>query len=314
MSEEIITITLNPALDVTTQTAALMPDKKLRCSPPIVEPGGGGVNVSRAIRELGGDSVAFVLLAGAAGAQYRAMLDHSGISYRVWMGEGETRSSLTVMETAAKRHYRFVFPGPAQNPGAADAVLGAIRSSIAASCHYVVGSGSLPPGLSEDFYKRLATYCRDTGRLFILDSSREPLKQGLTGRPFLVKLNHIEAQELVGGPSLAERSAIELGRHLRARYMIDAVIITLGPDGAALVSAHEEAHIRPPAMEVECAVGAGDSFVAALVLRLQAGASLPQACRYGVAAAASAVTTPASQLCRRVQTEEIFDEISAGST
>ncbi len=129
----------------------------------------------------------------------------------------------------------------------------------------------------------------------------------------MIKLNHLEARELAGGPQLGETGAIELGRLLRERHQIEVVIITLGAEGAVLVAQDEAVHIRPPLVGVKSPVGAGDSFVAAFVLKRAAGAPLADACRYGVAAAASAVTTEASRLCRRHQTDTLYARMIADS-
>lgn len=313
MSADILTLTLNPALDVTTSIEALVPRRKLRCAEPVREAGGGGVNVSRAIRELGGQSHAFILTAGAIGAQYRDLVGQTGIAFTNWEGQGETRSSLTVMEHQTGQHYRFVLPGPHQPARAAKRLRAAILKAIGPSCRFVIGSGSVPPGLPEDIYAVVATHCRETGRRFILDTSFAPLRAGLSGRPFLVKLNHLEASDLVGGQGVGERRALHLGEALKARYGIEAIVITLGENGAVLVSDDLAVHLRPPRVRVESTVGAGDSFIAALALRLEAGAGLLDAVRYGVAAAASAVTTPASRLCTREQTDQILAQVETHS-
>ncbi|WP_404404612.1 1-phosphofructokinase family hexose kinase [Pelagibacterium halotolerans] len=310
MTASILTITLNPALDITTETETLAPRKKLRCAAPRLDVGGGGVNVSRAIKEFGGDSLAFVVLGGTMGELYKRMLEQAGVAACIWQGEGETRFSLTVMEKTSGEHYRFVLPGPMQPHNADDALFDAILATVSPSCRYIVASGSLPEGLRTDFYRRIAAFCRVNRLSFILDTHGAALKAALDGRPYLVKLNHLEARELIDGPRMEDKSAAQLGQALRERHAIDVVIITLGDKGAVVVSADEPVHIRPPRVKIDSTVGAGDSFVGALTYALNAGWPLDEACRYGVSAAASAVTTPATALCEKDQTDKIYSELS----
>lgn len=305
----ILTVTLNPALDVTTSIDRLRPQRKLRCSVPRYDAGGGGANVSRAIKQLGGTSRAFVAVAGAMGRQYRDVLAAAGIDTEIWEMQGETRFSLTVMEEATGEQFRFVLPGPAVSPGGAGEMLAKLSASIASGYRFVVASGTLPPGLPHDYYATIARLTRDAGAAFIIDAAGPPLTSVLAERPYLVRINDREAQELVGGQD-GETAARKLIAELIGRREADVVVVTVGAQGAIVGTAGASLHIRPPRVEVLSSVGAGDSFVGALVLGLAKGWQLEDACRYGVAAAASAVTTPATELCRRTDTERLFREIS----
>lgn len=312
----ILTITVNPALDMTVRVPRVVPGRKLRCGPPLYEPGGGGVNVSRAIRELGGTSRAFLALAGATGEHYRRLLDMLEIDIEVWPIEGETRISLTVLETDARQHYRFLLPGPPIDDSRAAALLAEARRQIGLRSGLVVVSGSPLPGLPIDFAGQLAAHARSTGSRAIVDISGDALKGALEHRPFLVRMNHLEAQELVGIEG-AERDAEPLA-HRAARQIVaqggaENVIVTVGAAGAILVTAQGLFQYRPPYVEVVSAVGAGDSFVAALALGLAQGWSLTEACRFGVAAAASAVTGHSTELCKRPQTLRLLNQVTAVS-
>lgn len=296
----ILTVTLNPALDVTTAVDRLVPQQKLRCDAPRYDPGGGGVNVSRAIRILGGASRAFVALAGATGAQYRALLDELGIDAELRSLRGETRTSLIVRERQTGEHYRFVLPGPEQTAEEVDPLVEDI-ATLASPDGFVVVSGSLPPGLPADSYARLTLRLRGKGARVILDASGDCLKQSLSARPYLLRLNHLEAAELVGsgtGPLQIARSA----RALLEAGAAEVVIVTLGADGAFVAGGSAELHIQPPRVVVNSALGGGDSFVGALALALARGWTVPEAARLGVAAAASAVSTPSNQLCEYATT------------
>jgi 6-phosphofructokinase 2 len=302
----ILTVTLNPALDVTTSTPRLLPQRKLRCAQPVYDAGGGGVNVSRAIKELGGSSRAFVMLGGESGVHYRAIFDRAGIECEYWEGDGDTRISMTVMETGTGLHFRFVLPGPEQQPGDADRILDALSQSMEEHYRFVVASGSLPPGLPHDFYARLSERARATGAAVILDSSGPALSAALEGRPQVLRINHFEAREFAEGEGAADLSYVELARRLIDQNIAESVVITLGEEGAIAATRAEIFQVRVPPVEVVSSVGAGDSFVAALTLGLAKGWSLAEASRYGAAAAASAVTTEASSLCNKAHVEELF--------
>jgi 6-phosphofructokinase 2 len=304
----ILSLTLNPALDVTTGTEQLIPRRKLRCTSPRYDAGGGGTNVSRAIKELGGASRAFLMLGGRTGEHYLELLQQSGIDTHVYYGAGETRFSMTVMEKASGEHFRFVLPGPEQPAKAADQLLGAILANVGSRGAFVVASGTLPPGLPVDFYGQVAEAVRKTGARLILDTSQPALSAALAARPYCVRINHHEARELVGGD--ATDAAQTLARRLVADDATELAIITVGDQGAYVATAGSFEKIAPPRVRVRSTVGAGDSFVAALTLGLARDWPIDKAARYGVAAAAAAVTTEATELCKRVDTDRYYLELA----
>jgi 6-phosphofructokinase 2 len=307
----ILTITVNPALDITTWVPRVVPMQKLRCAPPLYEPGGGGVNVSRAIKELGGASRAFIALGGATGERYRELLAPFGLDAEIWPIPGETRFSLTVMESERRQQYRFLLPGPAIGGETVAALLAEIRRQVEMTHGLVVLSGSPPPGLPMDFAGRLAAHARQTGSRAILDLSGPALKDALEYKPFLVRMNHIEAQELLGSREAAEPLARRAAHTLVQRGGAENVIVTIGEGGAILATGKELLLFRPPHVEVVSAVGAGDSFTGALALGLAKGWDLAEACRFGVAAAASAVTGRSTELCKRPQTLSLLAQMPA---
>ena len=301
----ILTVTVNPALDMTTGTARVAPQRKLRCETPRHDPGGGGANVSRAIHALGGESLAFVAVGGATGEHYARLLTATGVVGRYWPIAGDTRISMTVMEVETGLHYRFVLPGPEQAPETAGTLLAGIAAAMPEGCRYAVASGGLLPGLPEDFYGQLVAQNREAGVLTILDTHGAALKAALAARPHIVRLNHLEAQELLGGAD-AELSARAAGKEIVARGHADIAIVALGENGAMVTTADRQFRIRPPHMEVRSMVGAGDSYVGALTLALARGLTLEEANRHGVAAAAAAVTSEATELCDRATTEAVL--------
>ena len=307
----ILTVTLNPALDVTTHVAQLKPRQKLRCDRPVTHAGGGGVNVSRAIKILGGESIAFVALGGHTGAQYADLLRRSRLNTEIWPLTEETRTSLTVMEETSGMPYRFVLPGPTISPAEAAAILAQLARIIANYRGFVVASGSLAPGVPEQFYAALAARVRALGAKLIIDTHGAPLRAAASERPYLIRLNHLEAQELVGGD--ADRAARSLARDLVEGGYTETAIVSVGERGAILSTLQGQLEIRPPHVEMKSGVGAGDSFVGALAFALASGWSIEDAARYGVAAAASAVTTEATELCRRADVEAFYAQMAAST-
>ena len=297
----ILTITVNPALDLSTGVAALTPRVKLRCDAPREDAGGGGVNVSRAIRALGGQSHAFVALGGAMGEKHFQHLKAEGLAVERYPIAGETRFSLLVEDRGTNQFYRLVMPGPELDKEEAKRLFAAIAASITGGA-LVVGSGSLLPGLSADFYGRVAAAARVRGARMVLDTHGAALKAALNYRPFLVRLNHIEAAELLGRDAGAEAAS----RQLVADGAAEVAVVAEGDKGSVVAFEGGQFRIRPPHVEVRGMVGAGDSYVAALTLALSRGADLEAANRRGVAAAAAAVTAEGTALCDRDTAEAMF--------
>lgn len=307
----VLTVTLNPAVDITTAVPELVPGRKLRCEAPRIDPGGGGVNVSRVVKELGGASTALVAVAGPTGTWMRALIDAAGIDAVYVEAEGMTRQSLAVHDRASGEQFRFVLPGPTQDAAFAERTLAAVAELVAqGDFPYVVASGSLPPGLSEDFYGRIGETAHSRGARLILDSSGPALQAALGREVFLVKPDLVEAQALAAALGTGADDPEGLARSIRTAGGAEAVIITLGADGALLVSEAGSVRIRAPRVEVVSKVGAGDSFIGALSFALAEGWPLERACAYGVAAAAAACTTEATELAHKPDVDRLYAAIA----
>lgn len=308
----ILTITLNPAIDMTTAVSTLTPGIKLRCEEPRLDPGGGGINISRVIKELGGASTALVAIAGPTGELMRELLAEAGIDAAFLHAAGLTRQSFAVHDRKTGEQYRFVLPGPNQRPEFAEAILTVVSRLIAERHYdYVAASGSLPPGLPDDYYGRLGDMVAARGARLILDTSGPALKAALGHRIFLVKPDHTEAKTLGDAFGMKTEDPQSLAQLILASNGAEAVVVTLGPDGALLASSSGCLRVRPPKVEVVSAVGAGDSFIGALCLGLARDWPLEQAVAYGVAAAAAAVLTPATELAHKTDVERLYAAVMA---
>lgn len=306
----ILTITLNPAVDITTAAAEVVPGQKLRCDQPRVDPGGGGINVSRVIKELGGETTALVAVGGATGALMRTLIEAAGIDAVFLKASGTTRQSFAVHDRANGAQYRFVLPGPVQDAVFAEHALAAVGDLLAIrDFPYVVASGSLLPGIPDDFYGKLAEVARARGARMILDTSGRSLAGALGGGAYLIRTNRIEACELAQTLNVDPDDPERLARSIVASGSAEAAILTLGADGALLVTKYGSARIRPPHVDVVSPVGAGDSFVGATCFALAEGWRIERACAYGVASAAAAMLTEATELAHRDDINRLFATI-----
>lgn len=295
MSTRILTVTLNPALDLSARVARMEAGPKLRLQAPLIEPGGGGVNVARVIHELGGDVLAWVALGGASGAQHLALLRALGVAVHGFDAPGETRQSWAVTDSSGDQ-YRLQLPGPDWTPEIAAAAQGSI---LAQAAGLVVLSGSQPPGLDAGFAQRLAAGL-GPGRLLV-DTSGEALIR-LIARPetplCLLRLDQAEAELQAGHPLSDPGHAAAFAQALRKRGVAELVAIACGADGNILATPDGMFHARPPQVQVISKIGAGDSFTGAFTLALAQGQPPLEALRLGTAAAAATVMSAGSALCR----------------
>ncbi|MEQ8589680.1 MAG: 1-phosphofructokinase family hexose kinase [Roseitalea porphyridii] len=308
---EILTITLNPALDVSTSVGTVTPGPKLRCTEPRYDPGGGGVNVSRAIQRLGGVSRAFVALGGETGEAFRAMLDDEKIRTEVFEVAGNTRQSIAVSETSTGNQFRFQLPCPDWPADQTERLLVRLKDQLTANCLAVL-SGSIPGGVPEDIVVRLNRMAVGQDARLIVDTSGPALTRaaGNPGPPFfLLRMDGAEAAEVSGQTFANPADLADYGRQLVTRGAADHLVMSMGAKGTVGVSASERFFVSPPKLEAVSAVGAGDSMVGAIALELSRGSSFREAVRHGVAAAGSAVLTPATELCSRRTADEIMTRV-----
>ncbi len=296
----ILTVTLNPALDLSCSVPRLEAGPKLRCDPPRREPGGGGTNVSRAIAHLGGSSRAFVALGGPTGEGFTALLRAEGIRTILFNAPGETRQCLSVTAQDDGRQYRFITPGPTWGPEVIRDASAMLMEAVSPGA-LVVLSGSHPPGIPPEFPRDLADALDARQARLVLDTSGAPLTAfaGTTGAGrSVLRMDHEEAESLTGQSLRDVAACADAARQLVQRGAAGSVIIAFGAHGSILAEKAGAWHARPPKVTVRSRTGAGDSFVAALTLALATGEDMPTALRQGTAAAASAVMTEGSALCR----------------
>lgn len=307
---QILTLTLNPALDVATHVARVVAAEKLRCAAPLYNPGGGGLNVSRAVAHLGGRSQALVALGGATGEHLAGLLRAEGIDFLALQSPGETRQSLTVTEDASGQQYRFLLPGPVWQ-ASDQAQVFALLAAHARLGGLAVISGSQPPGVPVDFPTRLAAAL--PGMAVVLDTSGTTLAQAVAHpipKLAVLRMDSDEAEALAGTKLATPNETADFAAALVARSAAPVVIVARGAEGNVLASADMRLIARPPIVAVKSAVGAGDSFVAGLVLARARGQDWAQALALGTAAAAAAVMTEATELCRAEDVARLLPQVS----
>lgn len=303
----ITTVTANPAIDTTATAEHVVADRKLRCTDVSHEPGGGGINVARAIARLGGTAAAIHTQGGENGNRLSRLLDGEGLKHAPLPVEGETRENVTVYEDATGRQFRFVMPGPKMTEDESKRLLAAVEESCR-RCEYLVASGSLPPGTDAHLYARMASVARDNDTSFILDASGKALKAALEEGVYLVKPNLREVAELAGCDIGDEPCVRDHVRQAIGEGQAEIFVVSLGAGGVLLATREGVSQMSAPTVPVKSKVGAGDSMVAGIVWGLAQGKDVSDAVRYGIASGAAAAMTPGTELCRAAETNRLYKQ------
>ncbi|SDU33971.1 1-phosphofructokinase family hexose kinase [Geopseudomonas guangdongensis] len=302
----IVTLTLNPAMDLSTTAARVEPTRKLRCSLPHYDPGGGGINVARVVATLGGDALAVYPGGGPFGDLLERTLAGLGVPQRRVPIAGDTRESFTVDEGASGLQYRFVLPGPELSAVEQQACLDAI-AALDPRPSWLVLSGSFPPGVAPMFFDQVVALAQRIGARLVLDCSGEALRHaGQRGAIHLLKPSLSKLATLAGGKvegAAAQEAAL---RELIGRGVAEVIVLSLGGEGAVLASREGIERFPPLDVPVCSAVGAGDSMVGAMVLALSRGWSLHEAVRYGIAAGSATIMRPGTELCRVEDVQRLY--------
>lgn len=304
----IVTLTLNPALDVATAIDRVIPDHKLRCGPTLMHPGGGGINVARVVHRLGGDVLALYAAGGVNGQTLHRLLENERVPHHAVPVAGDTRESIAVHETSTGHDYRFVLPGPTLQAAEWQACLDAL-DALQPAPRFVVLSGSLPPGAPLDFYARAAAAAQARGCRVVLDSSGPALAATLAHGVYLVKPSVRELRELTGQNLPDEASQLAAARQLVAAGQAQVVALTLGAEGALLVSAEQAWRAQALRVPVASTIGAGDSFVGGLVWALAQQHDLAAALRTGLAASAAALRSAGTALADAADVARLLNDV-----
>lgn len=306
--KKILTLTVNPAIDKSTTVQGIKPNSKLRCSRPFYNAGGGGINVSRAVKKLGGESLALYMAGGPTGTLLQDLIREEGVEQQQIELKEWTRENLAVVDTTTEQQYRFGMPGPEVSEKEWQSALDNLEQKLGEE-DYLVASGSLSPGIPDDFYGRVAEIARKRKARLILDTSGDALLKGVKNGVYLLKPNLGELSALSGEKSLSSLKLETIGRRLLRDGTCEVLVVSLGEKGAILLTHDSCEHIPAPAVHKKSTIGAGDSMVAGMVLSLAQGRSLSEMARYGVACGTAATTKEGTQLCTKKDADELYDWI-----
>jgi 6-phosphofructokinase 2 len=302
----ILTITLNPCIDKSSVVEKIKPESKLRCTDVVHEPGGGGINVSKALQKLDVGSIALFPSGGHNGDMLQSLLKKSNIVFEAVDTKVETRENWIVLEHSTNNQFRFTFPGQPVESKAIEDLIDTIRSFAPT---YVVASGSLPPGLPDYFYGLIVKTAHAVGAKCIVDTSG-PALQAIKGKhAFLIKPNISELSKMLNVPELKPGEVADAAQQAVRDGYAEVLVVSMGPDGAWLVSADRRYFAEAPPVEKRSTVGAGDSMVAGVTYQLQRGASLREALQFGVACGSAATMNDGSQLFKAEDARHLYDVI-----
>ena len=300
----IITITFNPSIDKSTTVPQLLPEKKLNCTAPVFEPGGGGINVARALKKLGADATAVFLAGGYTGDFFTKLLGKEQITSSVIDIVGHTRENVIIRDTSTNLQYRFGMPGPEIEVAEYEKLLAVIEKLTGVD--FIVASGSLPQGIPVDIFARIAAIAKRINAKCIVDTNGEALQLAVEAGVYLIKPNLGELSALAGLGELPPGMIAEAARLVIAKGKCDYVVVSMGAAGAMLVTNEMAKQITAPDVIRQSTVGAGDSMVAGIVYGLSAGNNILQAAQFGVACGTAATMNPGTELCRAEDANRLY--------
>jgi 6-phosphofructokinase 2 len=306
--KKIITLTVNPAIDKSTSVAGIRPHSKLRCEPPVFEAGGGGINISRVIKELGGNSLCMYLSGGATGEHLKNMLDQADIMQQIVPISGWTRENLAVTDSTTELQYRFGMPGPEVKESEWKQCLDHLESLLVAG-DFLVASGSLSPGMPDHFFAEVATLAKHKKAKFILDTSEKALIKGAAAGVYLLKPNLGELSGLCGVKSISSMNLLPLAKKFLDKNTCEILVVSLGSRGALLLTKDHTEYILAPTVHAKSTIGAGDSMLAGMVKGLAEGKSLGEMAKYGVACGTATAMSEGTQLCKKKEVDELYEWI-----
>ncbi len=301
------TVTVNPSIDQHIVIEKLVKDDALKALEIRRDPGGKGINVSRAVKELGGETLAFGLAGGCAGYMLKSLMSDRGVRFEAVEVLGETRMNVIVTDRSDRTQTRISAPGPRVTLNDIEQLASKITAVEPFPEWWAIG-GSLPSDMPQDFYARLIQIIHDRGGRCFLDTDNEALLAGIKAKPFFIKPNEYEFSRLVGRDLPDEASLIEAAQEILGQG-VKIVAITLGKKGALIVAGDQAFKATTPQVDVKSKVGAGDSFLAGCIVGLSKGLSIKEAIRLGMAAGTAAVMHEGTQLCQRGDVEKILSRI-----
>ncbi|HEU4860950.1 MAG TPA: 1-phosphofructokinase family hexose kinase [Chitinophagaceae bacterium] len=305
----IVTITFNPCIDKSAAVSQLIPEKKLSCTEPRFEPGGGGINVARAIKKLGGGATAIYPSGGYTGKFFNELLAKENIPAIIIEIENSLRENVIVIEESSNRQFRFGFPGAKLTEQEWQQCIDAIDKIN--NAEFLVASGSLPGGVPDDIFARLATIAKKKNLKLVVDTSKAALRHAANEGVFMLKPNLNELSSLLGRKELGIEEVATAAKQIIEKRYCEVLLVSLGEKGAMLFTQHDQLKVSAPKVEKRSTVGAGDSMVAGFVLTLSQGKNFENALRYGVACGTAATMQPGTELCNKKDADALYQIIAS---
>jgi len=303
----IITVTFSPCIDKSTSIPKLVPDKKLKCAAPHLDPGGGGINVARAIKNLGGIATAVFPSGGFTGKYFNQLMEKEKVPSIIIETQNESRENFIIVDDMTHQQYRFGMPGTELRESEWKQMMKTIEKME--QIDFLIASGSLPPGVPNDIYAQLSLIAKKKNSKYIVDASGEPLKLAIAAGVYLIKPNLGELSTLAGYEYLKPEQISEIASGLISKGNCEAVVVSMGASGAMLVTKDVIEQFVPPEVERKSTVGAGDSMVGGIVFSLANGMTLSEAVQYGVACGTAATLNTGTALCRKEDVDELLDRM-----
>lgn len=307
-SLQIVTLTINPSLDKSTHFTGLIAEQKIRCEKPRYDAGGGGINVSKAISKLGGNSTCIFTSGGSTGEMLEELLRKEKIESIAIKTKNWTRENFIAFENTTKAQYRFGFPGNEFFENEKEKILQTINDL---KTDYLVISGSLNEGLPSDFYKKIAAIAKESNVKVIVDTSGEALKKVIETGVYLIKPNIGELAKLIGVERLELPDVEKAAKQLIENKSAEIVVVSLGAEGAILVTKDETHLVKAPKVEKKSTVGAGDSMVGGLVWALSKNKTLKEVIQIGVCCGTAATMNEGTQLFKVEDVKKLIKEIQS---
>ncbi|MET0759488.1 MAG: 1-phosphofructokinase family hexose kinase [Flavobacterium sp.] len=300
----IVTLTVNPALDKSAHFRGLIPEQKIRCETPRYDAGGGGINVSKAISRLEGVSKAIFTSGGSSGSMLKELIQKEKIAFETIEIHSWTRESFVAIDDNTNLQYRFGFKGAEINVAEKEEIIRVVQEL---KCSYLVVSGSLNEGLPADFYKKIAEIAKKSGIKLIVDAYGEALKNALDEGVYMIKPNVGELAKLVGMERLETEQVNEYAKQIIDKGGAEIVVVSLGPQGAVLVTKDLYEFMPAPNVTKRSTVGAGDSMVGGMVWALSQNKNLKEVLQWGVACGTAATMNEGTQLFKFDDAKRLFE-------
>lgn len=302
----ILTLTINPAIDHNVTADRLVFEDRAYILSTSETAGGRGINASCVINSFGGKTLSISTCGGRSGDRFRQLLCQCGFPAEVVEIESEIRTNLTITDRQGLT-VKLNQPGPTLSRQELDRLYAAVENRLEGASWLMI-CGSLPPGVSPEFYSKLVGLAREHGVKTLLDTDGEALMEGVEAGPTVVAPNQQEAERLLNTALITRSHFLDAAERIR-KMGPEFVILSLGSRGAVGAADQGVFEVIPPRIEAVCPIGAGDALAAAFTWAAERGLDLAEALRWGVAAGTATAALPGVSYANLAQTEEMYPRV-----